>query len=148
MKLTSYTDYGLRALMLLAAEPGVVLSSTELADRLGISRNHLAKILFDLVEGGYLSSTRGAGGGVSMTRDAASIRIGDLVRHLERSQPLVECFRADGGACCLLPQCLLRGLLQGAGQAFLAMLNNSTLADLAPPGISFARPGAAQAASA
>lgn len=143
MKLTSYTDFGLRALMLLAAEPGVVISASALADRLNVSRNHLAKILLDLVDGGYLSSVRGAAGGVSLRIDPASIRLGELVDYLERDQPLVECFRADGGECCLLPQCRLRSLLRGAGEAFLIALNKNTLADLVPAGITFARVGAA-----
>ena len=30
----------------------------------------------------------------------------------ERDQPLVECFRADGGACTLLPCCRLRFILK------------------------------------
>ncbi|WP_286840556.1 MULTISPECIES: Rrf2 family transcriptional regulator [unclassified Acidiphilium] len=143
MRLTSYTDYGLRALMLLAAEPGVVISAAVLAHRLGVSRNHLAKILLDLVDGGYLSSARGAAGGVSMTTDPGSIRLGDLVDYLERDQPLVECFRVDGTECCLLPQCRLRSLLRGGAEAFLIALNQNTLADLVPAGISFARRGAA-----
>lgn len=132
VKLTSYTDYGLRALMLLAAERGVVMSSAALADRLCISRNHLAKILLDLVDGNYLTSVRGAGGGVSLTRDPASIRVGELVQYLERDQALVECFRTDGGACCLLPQCRLRSLLRAARDAFITTLDRQTLADLIP----------------
>lgn len=138
MRLTNYTDYGLRALTLLAAAPDTVMSSTTLAERLDISRNHLAKILLDLVAGGYLESVRGAGGGVSMTRDPGTIRIGDLVRYLERDQPVVECFRADGGQCCLQPQCRLRGLLRAADGEFIASLNRNTVADLVPAGPVFA----------
>ena len=128
--------------MLLAAEPGIVMSAAALADRLGVSRNHLAKILLDLVDGGYLSSVRGASGGVSLRLDPASIRLGELVDYLERDQALVECFRADGGSCCLLPQCRLRSLLHGASEAFFIALNKSTLADLVPAGIAFDRLGA------
>ena len=128
--LTSYTDFGLRALMLLAAEPAKIQSAATLAERLGVSRHHLAKILLDLVAGGYLESVRGAAGGVRLARPAAGIRIGDVVRHLERDQALVECFRADGGGCRLRPACRLRAALRHAKDVFLAELDRNTLADM------------------
>ncbi len=131
MTLTSYTDFGLRALMLLAAAPERVQSAATLADRLGVSRHHLAKILLDLVAGGYLVSVRGAAGGVRLARPAADIRVGEIVRHLGRHDALVECFRADGGDCNLRPACRLRGALAGAAEAFISALDHHTLADIA-----------------
>ncbi|HTI00700.1 MAG TPA: Rrf2 family transcriptional regulator [Acidisoma sp.] len=130
MMLTNYTDYGLRALMLLAAEPARVQSATVLSDRLGISRHHLAKILFDLVAGGYLASVRGAAGGVILAHPPEQIRLGEVVRYLARDQALVECFRADGGSCRLLPSCRLRGALIRAKEAFAFSLDQNTLADM------------------
>lgn len=130
MTLTSYTDFGLRALMLLAAAPERVQSATVLADRLGISRHHLAKILLDLVAGGYLASVRGAAGGVRLARAPAEIRVGEIVRYLGRHDAMVECFRADGGHCSLTPACRLRGALAGASAAFIATLDRNTLADI------------------
>jgi Rrf2 family transcriptional regulator, nitric oxide-sensitive transcriptional repressor len=130
VQLTSYTDYGLRALMLLGAEPGRVQSAAALSGRLDISRHHLAKILLDLVAGGYLVSVRGPAGGVRLARPPGQIRVGEVVRYLERTQPMAECFRADGGCCNLRPTCRLRTTLIGAQEAFVAALNRSTLADM------------------
>ncbi len=45
MRLTSFTDFGLRALMRLAAEPGRVFTTEEIAGELKISRNHLTKVI-------------------------------------------------------------------------------------------------------
>ncbi len=131
MELTSYTDYGLRALMLLAGHPDRVQSATELAHRLDISRHHLAKILLDLVAGGYLVSLRGPAGGVRLARPPEEIRVGEVVRYLERKQALVECFRPDHGCCNLLPSCRLKGALTRAKEAFLASLDRNTLAEMA-----------------
>lgn len=128
--LTNYTDYGLRALMLLAIEPDRVQSTTVLADRLDVSRHHLAKILMDLVAGNYLVSSRGPTGGVRLAKPPGQIRVGDVVRYLERNQAIVECFRADGGQCNLLPSCRLRRTLGRAKEAFVAALNESSLADM------------------
>ncbi|HUW80086.1 MAG TPA: Rrf2 family transcriptional regulator [Acidocella sp.] len=90
--LTSYTDYGLRALMLLASDPKKVQSTISLAEQLNISRHHLAKTLQDLVVGGYLVSVRGAAGGVQLPNPPAQIRLGEVVRFLARDHVLVECF--------------------------------------------------------
>ena len=55
------------------------------------------------------------------------------MRDLEADQPLVECFRGDGGACVLTPRCRLKKRLAAARQAFLAELDTTTLADCAYP---------------
>ena len=47
MKLTNFTDFGLRALILLADRKGEVLSAAEIADHFKVSRHHMAKVLQD-----------------------------------------------------------------------------------------------------
>lgn len=129
MRLTSFTDFGLRALMRLADTPGHLTTSEALAESLGVSKHHLVKVLQDLTTIGYVRSVRGSGGGVTLARQPEAIRIGDVVRYLERDQPTVECFRADGGACCFMPECRLRAMLAAARAAFIDSLNAFTLAD-------------------
>ncbi|HOI66658.1 MAG: Rrf2 family transcriptional regulator [Thiomonas sp.] len=134
MKLTQFTDFGLRALMVLAENPDQSLNSKELAKILDISREHLVKVLQRLAAGGYVQNQRGANGGVRLDKDASEILLGNVVRWLEDGQGLVECLRPDGGHCNLTPLCLLRPLLSDAAEAFYARLNTSTLADcLHPP---------------
>ena len=69
------------------------------------------------------------GGGAVLARPAAEIRLGQIIRLLEESQPLVECFGADGGACSIDARCGLKARLRSAEAAFLADLDRSTLAD-------------------
>jgi Rrf2 family nitric oxide-sensitive transcriptional repressor len=134
LKLTQFTDFGLRALMVLAENPDQSLNSKELARILDISREHLIKVLQRLAAGGYVQNQRGANGGVRLDKDASEILLGNVVRWLEDGQGLVECLRPDGGHCNLTPLCLLRPLLSDAAEAFYARLNTSTLADcLHPP---------------
>ena len=66
-----------------------------------------------------------------LARPAAQIGLGEVVRVLERDQPLVECFRVDGGACVITPQCRLKSFLFAAEAAFLDRLDHFTLADCA-----------------
>ncbi|WP_347265924.1 Rrf2 family transcriptional regulator [Paracoccus sp. (in: a-proteobacteria)] len=133
MRLTSFTEYGLRALMRMAGAPERGYSSAELAGDLQLSRHHLAKIVQALVKGGYVVTRRGGGGGAMLARPPDQIRLGEVVRLLERDQALVECFGPDGGDCTLDGHCLLRHRLRAAEEAFLHALNQSTLAQVALP---------------
>jgi Rrf2 family transcriptional regulator, nitric oxide-sensitive transcriptional repressor len=133
MRLTAFTDFGFRTLMRLAGEPDKILTTEAIAREFSISRNHLNKVVQNLAAAGLVRTVRGAHGGLRLARPAAEINLGDVVRHLELGQALVECFRNDGGACVLTPRCLLKSRLAAATRAFLAELDRSTLADVAYP---------------
>ncbi len=131
MRLLTSTDFALRVLIRLGAEPeGHHLNVDQLARELGdLSRNHLHKVVQTLGALGLVRTLRGARGGVALSQAPGTIRLGVLVRALEADQSLVECFRPDGGACILTPGCRLRTVLWRAGEAFLAELDRYTLAD-------------------
>jgi len=133
MHLTSFTDFGLRALMRLASDPQRTFSTSELADEFALSRNHLTKIMGALAQAGIIVTRRGSGGGAMLGRPADKIRLGDVVRVLESGQALVECFSAHGGDCTIIGCCRLKGRLRSAEAAFLSILDQSTLADVALP---------------
>ena len=129
MRLTSFTDFALRTLMRLAGAPERSFTTAEIASELGISRNHLVKVVGALGKAGYIVTQRGTGGGFRLARPAEEIRLGDVVRRTEAGQALVECFRADGGTCVMTPDCTLRHRLAAAREAFLAELDRTTLAE-------------------
>ena len=131
MRLTTFTDYGLRMLMRMAGAPDQSFSTAEFAEEFGLSRNHLAKIAQHLSRAGLIQTRRGGGGGAVLARAPEEIRLGDIIRSLEAGHPLVECLGADGGACTLDGRCRLKGRLRAAEAAFLAELDQSTLADIA-----------------
>ena len=134
MRLTTFTDFGLRALMRLAGEPDRSFSTGEIAAEFGISRHHLIKVVSDLAQAGFVTTQRGGGGGFRLARSAQAINLGEVVRALEARHALVECFREDGGNCVLMPRCRLKGKLASAREAFLRELERTTLADCAYPG--------------
>lgn len=131
MRLTTFTDFGLRALMRIASDPERAFSTAEIADEFNISRHHLTKTIAALANAGYVQTRRGGGGGAVLARPAHDIRIGDVVRTLERGHVLVECMAESGGACVIMPNCRLKGILSGAQNAFLGNLDQYTLADCA-----------------
>lgn len=133
MRLTMFTDFGLRALMRLAGSPDCSFTTDEIAQEFAISRNHLTKVVRELAAAGFVTTQRGIGGGFRLARPADQITLGEIVRTLESREALVECFRADGGNCVLTPRCRLNGKLAAAREAFLRELDATTLAECAYP---------------
>ncbi|WP_065330531.1 RrF2 family transcriptional regulator [Tritonibacter mobilis] len=133
MRLTSFTDYGLRMLMRLASAPDRTFSTADLAEEFQLSRNHLIKIMQKLGRAGLVQTRRGGGGGAILAHAPEEIRLGDVVRVLEEDQALVECFRPNGGDCTIDGCCRLKSRLRVAEMAFIENLNRSSLADVALP---------------
>jgi Rrf2 family nitric oxide-sensitive transcriptional repressor len=133
MRLAEYTDYSLRVLMYCASRRGELVTIGELADRHGLSKSHLMKIVNDLARRGVLETTRGRGGGLRLSMDPARIRIGDIVRGSETDFRLVECFDGDTNTCTLTPSCRLKHLFDAALQAYFKELDGATLADIVAP---------------
>lgn len=135
MRLTSYSDYALRLLMLLALEPDALHTVEEVARRYRISRNHLMRVAQRLTQAQFVESLRGRGGGLRLARPAQAINLGQVVRATEDNLTLVECFDRERNTCIVAPVCGLRGPLEEALAAFLAVLDKRSLADLvANPG--------------
>jgi len=133
MRLTSFSDFGLRALLVLASSEREMWSSAELASMLDISREHLVKVLQRLAAGGYVQTVRGAGGGARLALPPQRIRLGEVLAWLEEDEVLAECYRDDGGHCLLSGFCALRPRLERARQAYYAELNTATLGDCVNP---------------
>jgi len=130
MRLTTFTDYSLRVLIYLGTHSNQQAAVGEIALAYGISKNHLMKVILFLADEGYVVTARGKGGGVRLRLDPERIRIGDIVRKSEADSVLVECYSPETSECRIERSCLLRGAFQKAVQAFYAVLDTYTLADL------------------
>lgn len=128
MQLSLHTDYALRILMALAAG-GEQLSVDWIARHYGISRNHLAKVAQALHAGGYVATARGRGGGLRLARDPAAINVGAVVRDFESLDSFISCM-PGGAGCAINGACGLKPALGGAISAFLAHLDQFSLADI------------------
>ena len=131
MRLTFYSDYSLRLLMYVAVRHGELGTIQEVADAYGISKNHLMKVAFQLGRKGYLETVRGRGGGLRLARPPEKIGLGDVLRATEEDFTMVECFDPKSNTCAISGPCRLRGVLSKALQAYFAVLDEYTLADLA-----------------
>ena len=129
MHLNDHTDYGLRALIMLGVASPRRLSAREIADAYDISFTHVQKVVQNLESHGFVRTHRGRGGGVTIARSPDEVTVGDVVRALEPHMNLVGCF-GDHGRCVLDGGCALKGALRRAKGAFLAELDDVTLADV------------------
>lgn len=127
MQLTSFTDYGLRALIYMASLPeGQMTNISQVTEVYGVSRNHMVKIINQLSRAGLVTAVRGKNGGIKLGKPAEAIRIGDVVRELE-PLTLVNC---SGDFCHITSACRLKQVLHTAIEHFLAELDNYTLAEM------------------
>lgn len=132
MRLTRYTDYCLRVLMYLGVKQAELATIKEIADRYGISKNHLMKVVYELNQRGYVETLRGKNGGMRLGRRPREINLGQLVRETENDLQLVECFGGQN-ECRITASCALKPILSEALNAFLGVLDRYTLADLLGP---------------
>jgi Rrf2 family nitric oxide-sensitive transcriptional repressor len=117
--------------MFLAANPGRLSTVAEIAGRFNVSQAHLMKVVHRLGRAGYVETVRGRSGGLRLAGDGSAIWVGDVVRHMESDLAPVECLSAAGGRCRITPCCRLKGVLATAMAAFLAALDEHSIADLA-----------------
>ena len=130
MRLTTFTDYCLRVLIYLAADPDRRATIAQIAMAFGVSEHHLVKVVHFLGRQGWVRTSRGRGGGLALARPAAEIRIGAVVRDSEGVAQPAECFVPGAGSCAIAGCCRLSGVLAEAVAAFYAVLDRHTLADL------------------
>lgn len=129
MRLTAFTDYSLRTLLMLAARPDALLTIREVAQYFDISEAHLMKVTHTLGRSGWVETVRGRNGGMRLTVDPDQLRLDEIVAYLEGDFALAECFTAVS-TCRLTGVCGLELALTTASKAFTASLAKHSLGSL------------------
>ena len=81
--LTRKAKYALRALVVLARNPGQPMPAHRIAREARVPEKFLETILVELRLGGYVESRRGLLGGHVLARPAEDIAVGDLIRCID-----------------------------------------------------------------
>lgn len=131
MRLTAYTNYALRTLQLAALKAPDLVRIEDVVDVHRLKKPNIVKAVHELGREGYLVTQRGRGGGFRLARPATEIRVGDVVRLTEGDLDIVECFNPDTNTCPLIGICRLSTAFQQATRAFMAVLDDLTIADIA-----------------
>lgn len=128
MRLSAFTDFGLRTLMYLASLEEERLSSVaEVSTVYQVSQSHMVKVIGQLAKLGYVQTIRGKNGGIRLAASPESINIGEVIEQLENHLDGVDCTTT---ACQLLPCCELKKALTEGMRAFIDTMRTYTLADL------------------
>jgi len=107
MQVSRELDYGVRAVVVLAANEGGILSKRRIAGEFGIPINFLAIILPKLVHRGIVESLPGPRGGYRLAQSADRITILDVVRAIDREFAFNRCLDAEYG-CGYTKSCPVR----------------------------------------
>jgi len=83
MKLQKATLFALYATLELAREPQRQFSTSDIAEKYGISTHHLAKVMRNLVRVGMIESVRGVGGGYRFAGDIDRTTLLDVIQLFE-----------------------------------------------------------------
>lgn len=133
MAITTRSEYGMRAMIVLAEQFGdEVVSTAELARTAHIPRKYLEQILRDLKAADLVISQAGARGGYRLARPAARITAGQIVRSLDQTV-IMSCVGASqqSRSCDHIFGCSLRPLWQRLQDAMHRVLDETSLEQLA-----------------
>ncbi|MEI2776630.1 MAG: Rrf2 family transcriptional regulator [Tetrasphaera sp.] len=83
MKLQTATRLGVYAVLDLAASPLQARSVTEIAERRGVSVNHLSKVMRTLAAAGLVEGARGVGGGYRFVGNAKRLTLLEVIELFE-----------------------------------------------------------------
>ena len=130
MKLSTKGRYGTRALLELALNEGKEpVSLKDIAQNQEISLQYLEHLIAPLIAGGLIKSTRGARGGISLTRPANDIKLSEVLLLLEGSNAPVECVDKPD-ACHRAGTCAARDVWSEVKDAINGILETISLQDL------------------
>ena len=129
MHLTRQADYTMRLLIHLALQPDEFATIQQIAERYGISRNHLMKVANRAVQAGYVEGVRGRAGGLKLSRKPKEIRVGEVLRVME-DWSIVECFLHHADQCPIAGGCGLQPMLKEALESYFSVLDRYSLADV------------------
>jgi Rrf2 family nitric oxide-sensitive transcriptional repressor len=130
MRLTRFSDIGLRVLIYLARNgkaQAVPVTVAEIAAQFDLPVNHLVKVVGELARAKWVRAVRGRNGGLHLAFDPAVLTVGTVLRLLEGEGELVDCV---GTGCQLALDCALRNALAEGMRAYYAVMDRYTLADL------------------
>lgn len=138
LQISRKIDYGLRAMIFLASVPRAELTPfREVARRIDVPEDFLAKILKTLADAGLVNSQRGQGGGYALAKDPREISFLDVIEAVEGPVMVNVCLQdgdagGDHDACSVASSCTMLSVWREGQDRMLEVYRSRSLADLAP----------------
>lgn len=132
LQISRKIEYGTRAMAFLASLPdGMTISFREIARKMAIPEEFLAKILKTLLKAKLVRSTRGAHGGYNLGRPAHSISFLDVIEAVEGPVGVNLCTERDQLGCSFTGACTMHHVWREGQKRMLEVYRNTTLDRLA-----------------
>jgi Rrf2 family nitric oxide-sensitive transcriptional repressor len=129
MRLNKSTSHAIRILLDCAKAGDGLVKAAEVSARLDITMQNTLKMVNVLAHAGLITAVRGRNGGIKLSRPADEIRIGDIVRALEATDLELEMAGAKRRSAAQVAG--VNRVLDSAFEAFISVLDQHTLADMA-----------------
>jgi Rrf2 family nitric oxide-sensitive transcriptional repressor len=129
MRITRFSDIGIRALIYLARadEHRALVTAAEISRQFDIPLNHMVKVVAQLARCGWIQGVRGRNGGLLLLADPTNLRLGSVLQQLEGDNELLNC---EAQQCQLSKNYFLRWAMAAGLRAFYDAMNRYVLADL------------------
>jgi Rrf2 family protein len=142
MQITRQADYAVRAILYLSRlSPGAQAATTQIAREQHIPVTFLAKIMAQLSAAGLVRATRGAHGGMALTRSASEISLLDVVETIDGPIMLNEC-TLNPTTCAMSDYCAVRVVWCETRADLVRRLGETNFEQLARSGAAGQRPTA------
>lgn len=131
-RVSRLTDYATVVMTCIAAHPGDVLSTAQIAEEAHLELPTVSKLLKSLGHAGLVESFRGVNGGYRLARPAQQISLAEIVEAIEGPLGMTECTLSEG-QCEREAQCGVRGSWQRINHVLDNALRAMSLADMLHP---------------
>src|SRR5512141_243349 len=127
LQLTRRGDYAIRAMLLLAREPGEVLSGSEIARQTAIPERLVTQVMGQLVRAELVHARLGRHGGYWLGDEATQIHILAIVEAVEGDARRSRCV-LSGTQCTPDNHCQVHDIFAAAQEALISRLAEASLA--------------------
>ena len=127
MRATLFTEYSFKVLLYLARKGELLATVNEIARECLVPKNHLLKVIQNLIHSGFIATVRGKYGGIHLARAPDLIKLGDVARQTGMNLDELECFDTDGRECPFELDCKLKHVIHNARRSYMAEMDKYTL---------------------
>ncbi len=132
--LSMKAKYGIRAMMVLAANQGKMLPSKAIAKEADAPMKFLESILLEMRNQGLVESKRGIFGGYFLGKPSKDIMLGEIIRTMDGMLAPIHCASTTSyqkcDDCADENTCAIRHAMIEVRNAISDVLDNKTLADM------------------
>lgn len=128
LRISEAASLGIHAMVVIARDPDTVHSTRSVAEALGVSEAHLAKVMQRLTHSGLVNSVRGPKGGFALARPASEVTLLNIYEAIEGPFAPSGCLLKK--PVCRGADCILGKLLVNVNREMQSYLSNTKVSDV------------------